>query len=212
MNRRVPMAVRKLLALSRLSLIRALAMCSVFVAFCAAGGGQTAGSAAPQTDSQSSGSSSGSSPSDLQPGVSSSVHHKTGSGSSETIRHTRVEEEQPGAAELAQAEDFIQKKNYAAAEPLLRKSLESDQSNYVAWFDLGFVENGLGHAEDSISAYRKSVEMKPDVFESNLNLGIQLAKAGQPEAEQFLRTATQLKPTSHVADGQGRAWISLGEV
>jgi len=123
-----------------------------------------------------------------------------------------VEEEQPGAAELAQAEDFIQKKNYAAAEPLLRKSLESDQSNYVAWFDLGFVENGLGHAEDSISAYRKSVEMKPDVFESNLNLGIQLAKAGQPEAEQFLRTATQLKPTSHVADGQGRAWISLGEV
>jgi len=213
------MAVRKVRALGRLGLIPAVAL-SVLGGFCANAGAQSAGSPAPQSDSQSSGSSSGnssgsssgSSDSGLQPGVSSSVHHKTGSGSSETIRHTRVEEEQPGAAELAQAEDFIQKKNYAAAEPLLRKSLESDQSNYVAWFDLGFVENGLGHAEDSIAAYRRSVAAKADVFESNLNLGIQLAKSGQPEAEQFLRTATQLKPTSHVAEGQGRAWISLGQV
>jgi tetratricopeptide (TPR) repeat protein len=50
------------------------------------------------------------------------------------------------------------------------------------------------------------------VFESNLNLGLQLAKAGQPDAEQFLRAATQLKPTAHVADGQARAWLSLGHV
>jgi tetratricopeptide (TPR) repeat protein len=50
------------------------------------------------------------------------------------------------------------------------------------------------------------------VFESNLNLGLQLAKTGQPGAEQFLRTATQLKPTSHVAEGQARAWISLAHV
>ncbi len=140
------------------------------------------------------------------------VHRKTGPDSSQTIRHTRVLEEEAVSPEMKQAEEFIQKKNYAAAEPLLRKAVENDPSNYVAWFDLGFVENGLGKVDDSIAAYRKSVAAKPSVFESNLNLGLQLAKTGQPEAEQFLRAATQLKPTSHVAEGQERAWLSLGRV
>jgi predicted Zn-dependent protease len=81
----------------------------------------------------------------------------------------------------------------------------------VAWFDLGFVENALGKVDESIAAYRKSVAAKPEVFESNLNLGLQLAKTGQPGAEEFLRAATHLKPTSNAADGQYRAWLSLAQ-
>ncbi len=184
---------------------------SVFVAGCTLARAQSTGTPPSQTDSQSSGSTGA----DQQSGVSSSsktAHRKTGANSSETIRHTRIAEEDAGAVQMAQAEDLIQKKNYSGAESLLRQALESDPANYVAWFDLGFVENGLGNTEDSIAAYRKSVTAKPDVFESNLNLGIQLAKAGQADAEQFLRAATQLKPTSHVTEGQGRAWISLGQV
>src|SRR6202166_272857 len=154
-----------------------------------------------QTDSQSQ--TSGSSAS------SSSTHHKPGSNSG---HHTRVAEEVGPSPELTKAEDLIQKKDYAAAEPLLRKVVDGDVSNYEAWFDLGFVENGLGKVEDSIAAYRKSVVAKPDVFESNLNLGLQLAKSGQGDAEQFLRAATQLKPTSHVSEGQARAWLSLAQV
>src|ERR1700751_5353495 len=99
--------------------------------------------------------------------------------------------------DLAQAEEFIQKHDYATAEHVLNKVVESDPKNYVAWCDLGFVENGLGKVDESIAAYRKSVAVKPDVFESNLNLGLQLAKSGQPDSEKFLRAATQLKPTSH---------------
>jgi Flp pilus assembly protein TadD len=184
------------------------ALAAVLVAGSVHAGAQSTDTPPSQTDSQSSGA-------DQQSGMSSSSktsHRKTGASSSETIRHTRVLEDSSGPPELVQAEDLLQKKNYSAAEPLLRKALESDPTNYVAWFDLGFVENSLGKSEESIAAYRKSVAAKPDVFESNLNLGIQLAKAGQPEAEQFLRAATQLKPTSHVAEGQGRAWISLGQV
>jgi tetratricopeptide (TPR) repeat protein len=56
------------------------------------------------------------------------------------------------------------------------------------------------------------VEARPDVFESNLNLGLQLAKTDQPDAEKFLRDATQLKPTSQAAEGQSRAWTSLARV
>ena len=128
-------------------------------------------------------------------------------------RHqTTVEEEEGPAPELTKAEALIQKHDFASAEPLLEKLVESDPGNYVGWFDLAFVENELGKQADSIAAYRKSVAAKPDVFESNLNLGLQLAKAGQPEAEQFLRRATQLTPTSHVAEGKERAWLSLGHV
>jgi len=165
--------------------------------------------------SQSAGQSAGSDPNTpalpQQDGSSSSKagHRKAGANSG---HHIRVEEEVAPPPELAKAETFIQKEDYAAAEPLLRKAIESDPANYVAWFDLGFVENKLGKLDDSIAAYRKSVAAKPDVFESNLNLGIQLAKAGQPDAEQFLRAATQLKPTAHVAEGQERAWLSLAHV
>ncbi len=113
-------------------------------------------------------------------------------------------------AELAQAEAAIEKRDYTAAEGLLQKLTTRDSSSYVAWFDLGFVENALGHVDDSIAAYRKSVAAKPDVFESNLNLGLQLAKQGRPDAETFLGAATHLKPTSHAAEGQYRAWLALG--
>jgi tetratricopeptide (TPR) repeat protein len=147
-------------------------------------------------------------------GTSSSktVHEKTGPYSSRSVRHTRILEEGSQPPELTQAEESIQKQDYAAAEPLLRKLVEREPTNYVAWFDLGFVDNGLGKIEDSIAAYRKSVASKPDVFESNLNLGLQLAKSGQPDAEKFLKAATKLKPTDHASEGQFRAWVSLAHV
>ena len=125
--------------------------------------------------------------------------------------HIQVPVEDSAAPELTRAEAEIEKRNYSAAEPLLRKVVEKDSASYVAWFDLGFVENALGKVDESIAAYGKSVAAKPDVFESNLNLGLQLAKTGQPDAEKFLRAATRLKPTSHTAEGQYRAWLSLAQ-
>jgi tetratricopeptide (TPR) repeat protein len=130
-----------------------------------------------------------------------------------TVRHHRVVEENPAfPPELTQAETAIEKKDYAAAEPLLKKVVAADPANYQAWFDLGFVYNALGNAPESIAAYRKSVAAKPDVFESNLNLGIILAKTGEPDAEHFLRAATTLKATANVDEGHARAWLSLAHV
>ncbi len=138
-----------------------------------------------------------------------------------TVRHYKelVDETPP---EIAQAEDAIQKNDFAAAETLLKKALDKNPSNdqagsyqawsYQAWFDLGFVLNRLGRADESIAAYRKSVAAKPDVFESNLNLGLMLVRANNPDAEQFLRAATTLKPTAHIEEGQARAWLALGHL
>jgi len=137
---------------------------------------------------------------------------QTVSSTGKAVRHVRVEEESSWPPELTQAESSIEKKDYTAAEPLLRKVIDRDPTNYLAWYDLGFVLNALGKPEESIAAYRKSVAAKPDVFESNLNLGLMLAKNGQPGAAQFLRAATTLKPTANVDEGRARAWLSLAHV
>lgn len=131
----------------------------------------------------------------------------------QTVRHHKiVEQDSSFPPELTQAENSIEKRDYASAEPLLKKVLAADPGNFQAWYDLGFVYNGLGNVPESIAAYRKSVAAKPDVFESNLSLGLILAKAGQPEAEQFLRAATTLKPTANVDEGRARAWLALAHV
>ena len=142
------------------------------------------------------------------------VQEKKESSSHRPVHHIRVtDEDSPSQpAELTAAEAAIEKKDYAAAEPLLHKLVDREPASYVAWFDLGFVENALGKVDGSIAAYRKSVAAKPDVFESNLNLGLQLAKTGQPDAEEYLRTATHLTPTGRPAEGQYRAWLSLAQV
>ena len=131
-----------------------------------------------------------------------------------TVRHHReAVEEQP--AEIASAEEAIQKNDFTSAEALLKKALAGDPENkqpwaYQAWFDLGFVLNRMGRNEDSIAAYRKSVGARADVFESNLNLGLMLERTHDPEAERYLRAATALTPTAHVEEGRARAWLSLG--
>ncbi len=130
-----------------------------------------------------------------------------------TVRHHKVTEQNPDfPPEMVEAEASIEKNDYAAAEPLLQKVVAANPNNYQAWFDLGYVYHALEKMDDSIAAYRKSVAAKPDVFESNLNLGLSLAAAHQPGADVYLRAATKLKPTSHVDEGKVRAWLSLAHV
>jgi len=133
--------------------------------------------------------------------------------SGQTVRHHKIAvEDSSFPPELTAAESAIEKKDYATAEPLLQKVVAADPTNFQAWFDLGFVYNGLGKSDEAIAAYRRSVTAKADVFESNLNLGLMLAKTNQPDAEQFLRAATTLKPTANVDEGHARAWLSLAHV
>jgi Flp pilus assembly protein TadD len=128
-----------------------------------------------------------------------------------TVRHykERIDDTPP---EIAQAEDAIHKNDFTGAETLLKKAIEKDPKNYQAWFDLGFVLNRLGRVEDSIHAYRQSVAAKPEVFETNLNLGLMLVRFNSPEAERYLRAATTLKPTAHPEEGQVRAWLALAHL
>ncbi len=133
--------------------------------------------------------------------------------SGSTVRHHKIAVDDPSfPPELLHAEEDIEKKDYSDAEPLLKQVIDRDPKNYQAWFDLGFLCNAMGRPEDSIAAYRKSVEAKPDVFESNLNLGLMLAKSNQPDAEKYLRAATRLKPSENAPQNQELAWMALGRL
>jgi len=130
-----------------------------------------------------------------------------------TGTHRRVPSDEAVAARaLAEAEAAIEKKDWAAAERQLREVVAKDAKNYRAWFDLGFVCNETDRRPEALEAYRKSVAAKPDVFESNLNLGMLLAAEGSEEAATFLRAATQLKPAEKPEEGLARAWGILGDV
>jgi tetratricopeptide (TPR) repeat protein len=131
-----------------------------------------------------------------------------------TVRHHTVQEstnETP--AEVEQAEAAIQKADYPTAQALLEKYIADNPDDYLAWFDLGYVYKATKQLDKAVDAYRKSVAAKPDVFESNLNLGILLARQGNhAEAARYLKAATELKPTAHIDEGLARAWQSLGIV
>ena len=132
-----------------------------------------------------------------------------------TIRHHRVEEPDENASppEIDQAETAMQKGDFATAEALLQKAIAAKPNDYRAWFDLGYVYNATHRQTAAIDAYRKSIAAKPDVFESNLNLGLLLAKNGDnAEAAKYLQAATQLKLTDHPEASLARAWQALGRV
>jgi len=130
-----------------------------------------------------------------------------------TVRHRQVAVDDPSQPPaLTQAEAAIEQRDYPTAEPLLKTVVEKDPNNYQAWFDLGFLYNAQNKPDDSIAAYQQSVKANPAIFESNLNLGLMLVKYNKAGAEDALRAATRLKPTSHIEEGQARAWLSLGRL
>jgi Flp pilus assembly protein TadD len=138
--------------------------------------------------------------------------HAAPQESKPTVRHHQVEVSDL-SPQVEQAEAALQKGDYAAAQPLLENAVQAKPDDYRAWFDLGYVYKATDQTDKAIEAYRKSVTAKPDVFESNLNLGILLAKTGNyAEAAKSLKAATQLTPTAHVEEGRARAWQSLGIV
>jgi Flp pilus assembly protein TadD len=130
----------------------------------------------------------------------------------QTIRHHREEVTDPAQPQVEQAESAIEKKDYPTAEKSLQEATSKDPKNFRAWYDLGFLYNATDRPSEAIEAYRKSVEANPQVFESNLNLGLLLEHKGDPQAAKYLAAAIALKPTSHPEQSLSQAYLSLGHV
>ncbi len=129
-----------------------------------------------------------------------------------TVRRHRVATVEPAESRLVrEAEAALDKQDYATAEARLTAATQAAPADYQAWFYLGHVYAQTNRPDESIAAYRKAVAAKPDLFEANLNLGIALARKRDPEAEKYLRAATQLKPAAQPEQGKARAWMALAQ-
>jgi tetratricopeptide (TPR) repeat protein len=132
-----------------------------------------------------------------------------------TVRHHQVQTQEASAASalLDQAEALLAKGDYSGAQSLLEQATVKDPQSYQAWYDLGFAHRALHQDIEAITAYRKSLEINPKIFETNLNLGLTLAAAGQnDDAIKYLTAATELRPAIHPEQAKEHAWLSLGNL
>jgi Flp pilus assembly protein TadD len=114
---------------------------------------------------------------------------------------------------LQEAEGLLQKQQYAQAEEKLQAQVTSQAKNPQFWFDLGFAQSHQQKTQEAIQAYRKAVELAPDWFEANLNLGVDLARSGDSAgAVPVLKHTVELKPTAGGQQALALAWVSLAQV
>ena len=113
---------------------------------------------------------------------------------------------------LDAAESLLAKQQFAEAEEKLQALVKSQDKNPQAWFDLGFAQSHLGKTTDAVSSYQKAVDLAPDWFEANLNLGVDLARSGKRNAAiPVLKHAVELKPSTGGAQAIARAWLTLAQ-
>jgi tetratricopeptide (TPR) repeat protein len=95
--------------------------------------------------------------------------------------------------------------NYAEAAEALEEAVARDPDNFAAHFNLAYARTMLGERNRAIAAYRKVLELKPGLYQAQLNLGILLLEAEQAaEALPLLKEAAaqqpnQFQPHYHLA-------------
>jgi Tfp pilus assembly protein PilF len=103
---------------------------------------------------------------------------------------------------LAQATDFqaegikaLDARQYPAAVELFEKAVAQDPKDYAAHFHLALAYSMAGKDAEAIRAYKSTLELKPGLYEAELNLGICLVRAKDPGAAvPYLKSAATQKP------------------
>src|SRR5437763_2597152 len=89
----------------------------------------------------------------------------------------------------------LEQNRYQEAAGLFAKAVEADPGDYAANFHLALSYSLLGRPADAIPLYKKTLTLKPQLYEAELNLGILLVGQKQAaEAIPYLRDATEQKP------------------
>jgi protein O-GlcNAc transferase len=98
-----------------------------------------------------------------------------------------------------QAQQEVEKKNYAHAVELLTGFLKDYPNDPTAHFQLGYVYGILKRSDDSAAEYRRAAELKPDFAEAQMNLGLILL-----DAKDFAGAAVALQRAAELMPGQAR--------
>ena len=69
---------------------------------------------------------------------------------------------------------------YDAAVQAFRKAVEADAKDYFAHFNLAMAYTMLQRDPEAVAEYRKTLELKPGLYEAELNGGIVLLRQKNP--------------------------------
>ena len=83
---------------------------------------------------------------------------------------------------------------YETAAEAFRKAVAADPSDYSAHFNLALAYGFLARDEDGIAEYRRTLELKPGLYEAELNCGMLLLRRKDAGAQALLEAAAAQKP------------------
>src|SRR5690349_12718610 len=92
----------------------------------------------------------------------------------------------------------LEAQKYEEAAQDFTKAISADAKDYTAHFHLALAQSMLKKDAEAIAEYRKVLELKPDLYEAQLNLGILLLRDKQAEAAiPLLQQAAGKKPAEY---------------
>ncbi len=99
------------------------------------------------------------------------------------------------AAQSADGLKALEEKRYDAAVDAFTRAISADPTDYSNHFHLALSYSLLNRDPEAIVEYRKTLELKPALYQAELNLGIVLLREKKPaEALPELRQASAAKP------------------
>ncbi len=114
---------------------------------------------------------------------------------------------------LAQSVDYsaegmkaLDAQKYDTALELFTKAVAEDPKDYGARFNLALAYSLMGRDAESIPQYKTVLELKPGLYEAELNLGISLLRSKDAAA-----AGVQLKAAAEQKPGEFRPVFYLGE-
>jgi tetratricopeptide (TPR) repeat protein len=117
---------------------------------------------------------------------------------------------------VADAEAFMVRSEWRAAEALLTPWLVAHPDDSRALFDAGYVADAENRPDDAAALYRRAIAADPKSFEAHLSLGLLLARQNDKdkltEARQELSVATILDPGDAGPAMKARAWRALARL
>src|SRR5579871_1110344 len=89
----------------------------------------------------------------------------------------------------------LEAKNYASAVELFNQAITEDPKDYAAHFNLGFAYSMQEKYTEAISQYKTVLELKPGLYDAQLNLGMCLYRTKDFDAAlEHLWAAERQKP------------------
>ncbi len=120
---------------------------------------------------------------------------------------------QPVSDQVQEAEAFILKSDWKAAEAKLNPWLAAHPTDARALFDAGYVADLQNRLDDAAGLYRRAIEADPRSFEAHLSLGLMLARQGKfAQARPEVAAATTLDPGDAGLALKARAWRALARI